>query len=205
MAGVSRILAVDDSPDSLLQIEAFLEGDEFDAVVLEGAGSPAEVNLKHHDIVNMQMARYADAPVLLAGDIDRGGLFASFVGTMELLTPWERRLIHGFIINRFRGDASLLGPAVDHIFRHTGKPTRHRSGQKAGGYLCGCTGVANIRYSGSQNEWNRVADMEQKMCIRVFDMMKLDPPTGNLEKQSGRHLDRSIEITIQRLDPRHES
>ncbi len=97
--------------------------DEFDAVVLEGAGSPAEVNLKHHDIVNMQMARYADAPVLLAGDIDRGGLFASFVGTMELLTPWERRLIHGFIINRFRGDASLLGPAVDHIFRHTGKPT----------------------------------------------------------------------------------
>jgi adenosylcobyric acid synthase len=71
----------------------------------------------------MQMARFADAPVLMAGDIDRGGLFASFVGTMELLTPWERRLVHGFIINRFRGDASLLGPAVDHISRHTGKPT----------------------------------------------------------------------------------
>ncbi|HYW80704.1 MAG TPA: cobyric acid synthase, partial [Thermoguttaceae bacterium] len=97
--------------------------DEFDAVVLEGAGSPAEINLKHHDIVNMQMARYADAPVLLVGDIDRGGLFASFVGTMDLLTPWERRLIHGFVINRFRGDASLLGPAVDYTQAHTGRPT----------------------------------------------------------------------------------
>jgi len=97
--------------------------DEFDAVVLEGAGSPAEINLKHHDIVNMQMARYAEAPVLLVGDIDRGGLFASFVGTMELLAPWERRLIRGFVINRFRGDASLLSPAIDHTYRHTGKPT----------------------------------------------------------------------------------
>jgi len=97
--------------------------DEFDAVVIEGAGSPAEVNLKHHDIVNMQMARYAEAPVLLVGDIDRGGLFASFVGTMELLTPWERQLIHGFVINRFRGDASLLGSAIDYTDAHTGKPT----------------------------------------------------------------------------------
>jgi len=97
--------------------------DEFDAVVLEGAGSPAEVNLKHHDIVNMQMARYADAPVLLAGDIDRGGLFASFVGTLELLTPWERRLVQGLIVNRFSGDASMLGPAIDHVKQHTGKPT----------------------------------------------------------------------------------
>lgn len=97
--------------------------DEFDAVVLEGAGSPAEINLKSHDIVNMQMARYARAPVLLTGDIDRGGLFAAFVGTMELLEPWERRLVQGFIINRFRGDQSLLQPAIDHVQRHTGKPT----------------------------------------------------------------------------------
>ena len=96
---------------------------EFDAVVLEGAGSPAEVNLKHHDIVNMRMARHAEAPVLLVGDIDRGGLFASFVGTMDVLTPWERRLVYGFVVNRFRGDASLLGPAVDYTESHTGKPT----------------------------------------------------------------------------------
>ena len=97
--------------------------DEFDAVVIEGAGSPAEVNLKSHDIVNMRMARHADAPVLLVGDIDRGGVFASFVGTMELLTLEERRLICGFLINRFRGDASLLGPALKYTEMHTGKPT----------------------------------------------------------------------------------
>jgi len=96
---------------------------DFDAIVLEGAGSPAEVNLKHHDIVNMQMARYAEAPVLLVGDIDRGGVFASFVGTMEVLDWGERRQIAGFVINRFRGDASLLGPAIEYTQRFTGKET----------------------------------------------------------------------------------
>jgi adenosylcobyric acid synthase len=95
---------------------------EFDAIVLEGAGSPGEVNLKSHDIVNMRMAEYAAAPVLVAGDIDRGGVFASFVGTMEVLQLWERRLVAGWIVNRFRGDASLLGPALEYTFRHTGRP-----------------------------------------------------------------------------------
>ncbi len=96
---------------------------QYDAVVLEGAGSPAEVNLKHHDIVNMPMARYARSPVLLVGDIDRGGVFASFVGSMEVLCEWERALVAGFVINRFRGDASLLAPAIDYTLRHTGRPT----------------------------------------------------------------------------------
>jgi adenosylcobyric acid synthase len=95
---------------------------EFDAIVLEGAGSPGEVNLKSHDIVNMRMAEHAAAPVLVAGDIDRGGVFASFVGTMEVLEPWERRLVAGWIVNRFRGDASLLGPALEYTLRHTGRP-----------------------------------------------------------------------------------
>jgi adenosylcobyric acid synthase len=95
---------------------------EFDAIVLEGAGSPGEVNLKSHDIVNMRMAEYAAAPVLVAGDIDRGGVFASFVGTLEVLDPWERRLVAGWIVNRFRGDASLLGPALEYTLRHTGRP-----------------------------------------------------------------------------------
>ena len=94
---------------------------EFEVLVLEGAGSPAEINLKHHDIVNMQMARYAGAPVLLVGDIDRGGVFASFVGTMELLTEWERALVSGFVINRFRGNKDLLHDAVEYTARHTGR------------------------------------------------------------------------------------
>lgn len=95
---------------------------ESDIMVLEGAGSPAEINLKHHDIVNMNMARYADASVLLTGDIDRGGVFASLVGTMNLLDPWERELVSGYVINRFRGDPTLLEPALGFTFEHTGKP-----------------------------------------------------------------------------------
>ncbi|MCD6526036.1 MAG: cobyric acid synthase, partial [Desulfuromonas sp.] len=95
---------------------------EHEVMVLEGAGSPAEVNLKAGDIVNMNMARYAEAPVLLVGDIDRGGVFASFVGTMEVLNEAERAQVAGFVINCFRGDASLLGNAMDYTYRHTGRP-----------------------------------------------------------------------------------
>ena len=95
---------------------------QFEAIVLEGAGSPGEVNLKSHDIVNMRMAEYADSPVLIVGDIDRGGVFASFVGTMEVLAEWERKLVAGWIVNRFRGDSSLLGPALDYTLAHTGRP-----------------------------------------------------------------------------------
>jgi len=81
----------------------------FDVVVMEGAGSPAEINLKSGDIVNLRMAKHADAPCLLVGDIDRGGVFAALAGTMHLLDPDEREMIRGFIINRFRGDPNLLG------------------------------------------------------------------------------------------------
>lgn len=92
-------------------------------MVLEGAGSPAEVNLKSHDVVNMRMARHAGARVLLAGDIDRGGVFASFVGTMEVMEEWERALVAGFIVNRFRGKQELLGDAIDYVRRFTGVET----------------------------------------------------------------------------------
>jgi len=95
---------------------------DHDVIVLEGAGSPGEVNLKAHDIVNMNMARYAQAPVLLVGDIDRGGVFSAFVGTMDVLTEWERALVVGFVVNRFRGQESLLKEALDYMLRVTGRP-----------------------------------------------------------------------------------
>jgi cobyric acid synthase CobQ len=94
---------------------------EFDVLVLEGAGSPGEVNLKAHDIVNMRMAQYAEAQVLLVGDIDRGGVFASFIGTLDVMEEWERELVLGFLVNKFRGDASLLGPDFDYVEEFTGK------------------------------------------------------------------------------------
>ena len=94
---------------------------DFDAVILEGAGSPGEVNLKKRDIVNMRMANYAESPVILVGDIDRGGIYASFVGTMEVFNQWERELVAGYLVNRFRGDARLLHDAHDYVLKHTGK------------------------------------------------------------------------------------
>jgi cobyric acid synthase len=91
-------------------------------MVIEGAGSPAEINLKAHDIVNMAMARHARAMVLLVGDIDRGGVFAALFGTWELLEPEERAFVAGFVLNKFRGEAALLAPALDEISTRTGCP-----------------------------------------------------------------------------------
>ena len=93
-----------------------------DVIVIEGAGSPAEINLRENDIANMGLAEMVDAPVILIGDIDRGGVFASLVGTMELLTPSERKRIRGFIINKFRGDLKLLEPGIDFLESKTGLP-----------------------------------------------------------------------------------
>lgn len=93
-----------------------------DVVVIEGAGSPAEINLKEGDLVNMWMAEAADAPVLLVGDIDRGGVFASLYGTVMLLEPEERARIKGMIINKFRGDVSILEPGLRMIEEKVGIP-----------------------------------------------------------------------------------
>jgi adenosylcobyric acid synthase len=94
----------------------------YDVVIAEGAGSPAEINLRANDIANMGFAEAADCPVLLVGDIDKGGVFAQLVGTLALLSESERDRTAGFVINRFRGDIGLLEPGLDWLTEHTDKP-----------------------------------------------------------------------------------
>jgi adenosylcobyric acid synthase len=106
--------AITDCLDKLAQ--------EFDYIVCEGAGSPAEINLKHRDLTNMRVASYLQANTVLVADIDRGGVFAHIVGTLELLEPEERALIKGFIINKFRGQRSLLESGITWLEERTGIP-----------------------------------------------------------------------------------
>jgi adenosylcobyric acid synthase len=97
-------------------------GAQYDAILIEGAGSPAEINLRAKDIANMGFAEAVDCPVILVADIDRGGVFAHLVGTLELLSESEQARVKGFVINRFRGDIGLLQPGLDWLEARTGKP-----------------------------------------------------------------------------------
>lgn len=94
----------------------------FDVVVCEGAGSPAEINFRARDYVNLGLARHAGMPVVIVGDIDRGGVYAAFFGTVAVLEPADQRLVAGFVVNKFRGLESLLAPANDEIGRRAGRP-----------------------------------------------------------------------------------
>ena len=107
-------------PDVLAAYDSLAS--EFDVIVIEGAGSPAEINLKQEDIVNMGLAALVDAPVLLVGDIDRGGVFAQLYGTVALLEPDERARIKGVIVNKFRGDRRILEPGLEILERLCGVP-----------------------------------------------------------------------------------
>lgn len=126
---------------------------DYDIIVLEGAGSPAEINLKAHDIVNMRMAEAADAKCLLIGDIDRGGVFASLYGTLELLDNEERKRIRGYLINKFRGDVSLLRPGLEMVKRHITIP---------------CVGVVPYLPDVGLDEEDGVAIEDRRTAARVW-------------------------------------
>ena len=106
-------------PAALRALDSLMK--ENDVVVIEGAGSPAEINIARYDIANMLLAEKVGIPVIIVADIERGGCFASIVGTMALLKPTQRKLVKGFLINKFRGDKALLKPAIDHVCKITRK------------------------------------------------------------------------------------
>lgn len=107
-------------PDIMEAVDYLKE--RYEIIVIEGAGSPAEINLKQNDIVNMGMAKMVDAPVVLVGDIDRGGVFAQLLGTLELLEPDEKDRVKGLIVNKFRGDKTILDPGIEMLEKRSNKP-----------------------------------------------------------------------------------
>ncbi|MFD2444919.1 cobyric acid synthase [Bacillus sp. CGMCC 1.16607] len=111
-----------DSAKNIIELAYMELASSYERIVIEGAGSPAEVNLNDRELVNMSVARMADAPVLLVGDIDKGGVFASLVGTLQLLSEEDRNRVIGVVINKFRGDLSLLEPGLSWFEEYTGKP-----------------------------------------------------------------------------------
>ncbi|MGH7930553.1 MAG: cobyric acid synthase [Candidatus Binatia bacterium] len=131
-----------------------------DLILLEGAGSPAEINLRQHDIVNMRMAHAADAACLLVGDIDRGGVFASLLGTLELLEPEDRARICGFVINKFRGDESLLRPGLVMIERRLRLP---------------CVGVVPFLRDLGLDEEDGVASADRPSAARLWKSPESGP------------------------------
>lgn len=140
---------------------------QYEVIVLEGAGSPAEINLKAHDIVNMRMAAAADASCVLIGDIDRGGVFASLYGTLELLDPEERQRIRGYLINKFRGDVSLLKPGLEMIKPRIDIP---------------CLGIIPYLPNVGLDEEDGVAMENRKTVARVWrdDLGYIDTPDRRL-------------------------
>jgi adenosylcobyric acid synthase len=134
-----------------------------DIIVMEGAGSPAEINLKARDIVNMRMAAAADAACLLVGDIDRGGVFASLLGTMALLDHAERQRVRGFAINKFRGDEALLTPGIEMIERRVRRP---------------CLGVIAHVHALGLDEEDSVALEDRRTALRAWRSLRASMSTN---------------------------
>ncbi|HEV8405784.1 MAG TPA: cobyric acid synthase [Nitrososphaera sp.] len=148
---------------------------ENDIIVIEGAGSPSEINIAKYDIANMLLAKKVGAPVIIVADIERGGCFASIVGTMQLLKPAHRSLVKGFLINKFRGDITLLAPAVKEVQKMTKKkvlgiiPKIEFSLPEEDSLVGGIAEKANI----PQESWNWQIDLVAKAIKESVDMEKI--------------------------------
>jgi adenosylcobyric acid synthase len=150
--------------DSLATLRA-----SYDVVICEGAGSPAEINLRAGDITNMGLARAAELPVLVVGDIDRGGVFASLLGTLALLDPADQRHIAGFVINKFRGDRSILQPGLDWLSDLTGRPCAGVLPWLSGAWP---DGEDSMRLEQSQ-PWTMRAAADQALRVAVIGLPRL--------------------------------
>ncbi|MCB0923144.1 MAG: cobyric acid synthase [Mycobacterium sp.] len=165
---------------------------DFDVVICEGAGSPAEINLRATDLANMGLARAANMPVVLVGDIDRGGLLAHLFGTVAVLEPADQELIAGFIVNKFRGDPALLAPGLDQLAAMTGRPTYGvlpysdglwLDGEDSLSVVAGETVGAAAEPSGSQ--WLRVAAVRLPRISNSTDLEALACEPGVLVRWVG--------------------
>ena len=154
---------------------------ENDVVVIEGAGSPAEINLMDSDIVNLRVARHADARCLLVSDIDRGGAFAHLYGTWALLPEADRALLRGFVLNRFRGDASLLAPAPERLRALTGVPTvatlpmwwRHGLPEEDGVFDARTTSAGEVRLTVAVVATPRISNLDEFQPLKNLDGVRL--------------------------------
>ena len=153
---------------------------ENDIIVIEGAGSPSEINIARYDIANMLLAQKVDAPVIIVADIERGGCFASIVGTMQLLKPIQRNLIKGFLINKFRGDITLLAPAIKEVQRMTKKsilgviPKIEFNLPEEDSLVGSLAGKARIPREG----WNLQIDLVAKAIKESADMERISEVIG---------------------------
>ncbi len=148
----------------------------YECVLVEGAGSPAEINLRDRDIANMGFAEAADVPVILVADIDRGGVFAHLVGTLDLLSPTEQARVKGFVINRFRGDLGLLQPGLDWLEERTGRPVLGVLPYLHGLFLDAEDGLADARADKGEARLVVVAPVYPRISNHTdLDALRLHP------------------------------
>jgi adenosylcobyric acid synthase len=153
---------------------------ENDVIIIEGAGSPSEINIAEYDIANMLLAQEVRAPVIIVADIERGGCFASIVGTMQLLKPAHREMVKGFLINKFRGDITLLAPAIKEVQKMTKKrilgiiPKIEFNLPEEDSLLGGVVGKAEV----PQESWNWQIDLVAKAIKGSTDMERMSKVVG---------------------------